>query len=138
MLTKRSLCFWLCLSLSATKYSCCHLFHTMFLHRLMCLYFLFPIVFLLLENPPMVLHLSQNHTIWCSLHKKWSFPLRISPVNVTKSAIWSDLLKKLLMENLIFCAVVRIWNCKSSSIKIFIEEFLVQHAECWISAFPIE
>ena len=36
-----------------------------------------------------------------SLHKKWSFPLRISTVNVTKSAvllrIWSHLLKKSLM-----------------------------------------
>ena len=134
MVTKRSLYFWLCLSLSATKYSCCHLFHTMSLHRLMCLYF----VFLLLEKPSMVLHLPQNHAIWCSLHKNWSFPLRISPVNVTNSAIWSDLLKKLLMENLIFCAVVRIWNCKSSSIKIIIEKFLVQHTKCWISAFPIE
>ena len=42
------------------------------------------------------------------LHKKWSYPLRISSVNVTKSAslqIWSHLLKKSLMENFIFCAV---------------------------------
>ena len=46
------------------------------------------------------------------LHKKWSFPLIISPVNVTKSKghggfghIWSHLLKKSLMENFIFCAV---------------------------------
>ena len=31
-----------------------------------------------------------------SLHKKWSFPLRISPVNVTKFDF--------LMKNLIFCA----------------------------------
>ena len=36
-----------------------------------------------------------------SLHKKWSFPLRISSVSVTKSAV----LKKSLMENFIFCAV---------------------------------
>ena len=36
-----------------------------------------------------------------SLHKKWSFPLRISSVNVTKS----HLLKKSLMENFIFCVV---------------------------------
>ena len=43
-----------------------------------------------------------------SPHKRWSFPLRISSVNVTKSAlrIWSHLLKKSLMENFIFCAVV--------------------------------
>ena len=47
-----------------------------------------------------------------SLHKKWSFPSRISSVNVTKSTGKSflknlklHLLKKSLMENLIFCAV---------------------------------
>ena len=41
------------------------------------------------------------------LQKKWSFPIRISSVNVTKSAvrIWSHLLKKSLMKNFIFCAV---------------------------------
>ena len=39
------------------------------------------------------------------LHKQWSFSLRISSVNVTKSAVWSHLLKKSLMENFIFCAV---------------------------------
>ena len=53
----------------------------------------------------------QYNLLWCLfvelehmqhriLHKKWSFPLRISSVNVTKSA-----LKKSLMENFIFCAV---------------------------------
>ena len=36
-----------------------------------------------------------------TLHKKWGFLLRISSVNV----IWSHLLKKSLIENLIFCAV---------------------------------
>ena len=42
-------------------------------------------------------------------HKKWSFPLRISSVNVLLqfSAVWSHLLKKSLMENFIFCAVCR-------------------------------
>ena len=40
-----------------------------------------------------------------SLHKKWSFLSRISPVNVTKSTIWSHLLKKPLIENFIFYAV---------------------------------
>ena len=41
------------------------------------------------------------------LHKKWSFPLRISLVNVTISIlrIWSYLLRKSSMENFIFCAV---------------------------------
>ena len=41
-----------------------------------------------------------------TLHNIWGFPLRISPVNVTKSAVfWSHLLEKSLMENFIFCAV---------------------------------
>ena len=44
-----------------------------------------------------------------SLHKKWSLPLRVYSVNVTKSVnflwIWSHLLKKPLTENFIFCAV---------------------------------
>ena len=47
---------------------------------------------------------------WHALHKKWSFSLRISLVNVTKAAgncgfgyiNWM----KSLMENLIFCAVI--------------------------------
>ena len=50
--------------------------------------------------------------------KKWSFPLRISSVYVTKSVgncgpnpqeterIWLHLLKKSLIENFIFCAVI--------------------------------
>ena len=36
------------------------------------------------------------------LHKKWRFPLRISSVNVIKSADLVNLLKKSLMENFIF------------------------------------
>ena len=45
---------------------------------------------------------------YMSLYKKWSFPLRISSVNVTKSAGncgWPHLLKKTLIVNFIFCAV---------------------------------
>ena len=42
---------------------------------------------------------------YTSLHKKWSFPLRVSSVNVTKTWIWSHLLNKSLMENFIFCTV---------------------------------
>ena len=49
---------------------------------------------------------------WFTLHKKLSFPLSISSVNVTadscgwkKLRIWSHLLRKSLMENFIFCAV---------------------------------
>ena len=58
--------------------------------------------------------------VYLSLHKKWSFPLRISSVNVTKSAgflrIWSHLLKKSLIENNIFCAVCykRIYHMDSN------------------------
>ena len=45
------------------------------------------------------------------MHAKWSFPLRISSVNATKTAvscfqIWSHLLKKFLMENFIFWVVL--------------------------------
>ena len=50
-----------------------------------------------------------------SLHKKWSFPLRIYSVNVTKSTgncVFSHLLKKSLMENFIFCAVLKIYLYK--------------------------
>ena len=80
--------------------------------------------------------MSQNFTIWqpftvkwwsfehfpkflrnsalFALYKKSSFSLRISSVDVTKSAetgnpeirIWSHLLKKFVMENFIFCAVL--------------------------------
>ena len=48
-----------------------------------------------------------------SLHKKWSFLLSISSVYVTKS----HLLKKSLMENFIFCAVVTHSNADSFSMK---------------------
>ena len=55
---------------------------------------------------------SQSKTLsWCCkiqvpLHKKWSFPLRISSVNFfRKLRIWSHLLKKSLTENFIFCAM---------------------------------
>ena len=43
-----------------------------------------------------------------SVHKKRSFPLRNSSVNVTKSFLlfWSHLLKKSLMGHFIFCALV--------------------------------
>ena len=43
--------------------------------------------------------------------KNWSFPLRISSVNV----IWSHLMKKSLMENFFFCAVLRVL-CLSCSL----------------------
>ena len=44
-----------------------------------------------------------------SLHKKWSFPLRISSVNFEicrKLWIWSHLLRKSLMEDFIFRAMI--------------------------------
>ena len=46
-------------------------------------------------------------TLFPTLQKKWSFPLRISSVNVTKSA----------MENFIFCAVK---NKKTDSKRLFL------------------
>ena len=45
-----------------------------------------------------------------TLHKNWSFPLKISSVNVTKSTgvhrIWLHLLKKSFMENITFYSVL--------------------------------
>ena len=51
-----------------------------------------------------------------SLHKKWSFPLRFSSVNVTKSAgNWRKyLLKKTLTENFIFWTVLYL-KCNQNS-----------------------
>ena len=53
--------------------------------------------------------------------QKIGFPLRISSVNVTKCVgrlrIWSYLLKKSLVENFIFCAVIRT-NAKKNSLLI--------------------
>ena len=50
-----------------------------------------------------------NILMLITLHKKWGFPLKISSVNVTKSAgrlrICSHLLKKSLMENLILMLI---------------------------------
>ena len=54
--------------------------------------------------------------------KKWSFPLGISSVNASKSAvflrIWSHLLRKSLIENFIFCAVWISYIMLSSDMKI--------------------
>ena len=48
------------------------------------------------------------------MHKKQSFPLRISSVNVTKTSgflqIWSHMLKKFLTENFIFCTGFGPWK----------------------------
>ena len=67
------------------------------------------------------------HTIFVSyatLHKKWSFPLRISSVNVTKSTVSFGfgyiLLKKSLMANFISCAVQE---------TIFLVKFLIKANE---------
>ena len=46
---------------------------------------------------------------FCSLHKKWSFPLRISSLmwpNLQETADLITLMKKSLMENVIFCAAL--------------------------------
>ena len=47
------------------------------------------------------------YSLFSYLHKKWNFPLRISSVSVTKTAVyygWSHSLKKSLIGNFIFCA----------------------------------
>ena len=49
-----------------------------------------------------------NKKVETALHKKWSFPLRISSVSVTKSAvscIFDHIYWRNLMENFTFCAV---------------------------------
>ena len=62
---------------------------------------------------------SCKHT---SLHKKWSFPLRISFSKCdqirSNLRIWSHLLKKSIMENFIFCAV------RHKYLKVICEEFI--------------
>ena len=63
-----------------------------------------------------------------TLHKKWSFPLWISTVNLR---IWSYLRKKSLMENFIFCVVSH--NSKTSSILVrklkFLKKMVVSSAK---------
>ena len=57
----------------------------------------------------------QKQNMATTLHKSWSFPLKISSVNVTKPQFWSHLLKKPLMKNFSFCAVrslSRLSSCK--------------------------
>ena len=55
---------------------------------------------------------------------KMNYPLSVSSVNATKSTenlrIWSQLLKKPLMENFIFCAVkiVRYESCMTLNQKV--------------------
>ena len=46
----------------------------------------FPPIYWFFVNPPKNRIFEWNQCYWNSLHKRWSFPLRISPVNVTKSA----------------------------------------------------
>ena len=64
-----------------------------------------------------------------TLHKKWSFPLRISSKCdqiCRKLRIWSHLLKKSLMENFIFCAVsgALLWI-----LRVFWEQLLCRKRE---------
>ena len=65
--------------------------------------------YLLILNSLAVPWSSIKSSVRIPLHKKWSFLLTISSVNVTKSTVsWrnlKNLLKKSLMENFIFCAV---------------------------------
>ena len=65
-----------------------------------------------------------------TLYKKWSFRLRISSVNVAKSAkklrIWSHLLKKSLMQNFIFlCSKISmVWHIKSNRGKLNFNQWI--------------
>ena len=54
------------------------------------------------------------------LHKKWSFPLRISSINVTKS----------VMENSVFCAVYEHW------IMLIVFIYLVLILSVWLTIKP--
>ena len=72
-------------------------------------------------------YLWKKYVCWSfmSLHKKWSFPLRISSVNVTKSAVScgfgrTHLLKKSLMENFNFCTVLQC-NFNNLNLNLFTE-----------------
>ena len=63
-------------------------------------------------------------TSYHTLHKKKFFPLRISSVNVTKSAVscgWSHLLKKFLIENYIFCVVIAILRINDYQLGILLK-----------------
>ena len=53
------------------------------------------------------------------------FPLKVSSVNVTKSAlqIWSQLLKKFLIKNFIYCVQ---WMCIESSVKHLFDEIFLR------------
>ena len=66
-----------------------------------------------------------------TLRKKWGFPLRISSVNVTKSAgncRFGHLQKKSVMENFIFCAVrVKVWTCSHFDI----DSVICKVFTCW-------
>ena len=74
-----------------------------FLYIFFTVAFYFQVIFWKVKN--------YNYTAFLCLllHKKWSFPLWISSVNVNKFAgklqIWSHLVKKSLMENFIVCVV---------------------------------
>ena len=72
---------------------------------------------------------------YLKLHKNWSFPLRISSVNVTKCAVsctvYSNLQKIFLMENFIFCAGLCIFLC------IFILRSSMFYILCLFLAFHV-
>ena len=69
----------------------------------------------------------------CTAQKKWSFPLRISSVSVTRSAVSCrfslHLLKKSLMQNFIFCAVLRRYYCPYFTV-IQEEKFKIGSESC--------
>ena len=74
---------------------------------------------MLRSNPKNNFRRRRNHDNWCKfkrqcnrcfkISKNQSFRSRISSVNVTKTS-FLHLLKKSLIENFIFCAVLKIWQ----------------------------
>ena len=69
-----------------------------------------------------------HHFLEHSLCKNWNFLLSISSVNMT---IWSHLLKKFLMENFIFCAVIPS-AFKTSQLSISCMEFKQTCLQLWL------
>ena len=65
-----------------------------------------------------------NKNVTVTLHKKWSFPLRISSVNATKSAAQFPtylvtFTEEIPIENFIFCAVLQQMHVLKSTRKLF-------------------
>ena len=77
-------------------------------------------------------------TLW--LHKKWSFPLRISSVNGQihrKVPIGSHLLKKSLIENFIFCVAVLLYSPFPYTLNAYQNKLAYNHTRTYATGFRI-